>query len=307
MLKLGDTSAEKRIASKIVSDVFPNSNFSKRKRTYQNVSKALSFHLSDKNDMKLDVNSEIQTLKDKIRKSGDLISAWQQELQTFYGQHDIEMHQLRATLQMYDNEVEKFMDLHDSLDQLYEKEIKTLITKSEGPNLPQSVRDKLNDEVSFLSKCVNLGLRNTEEQLSFFLKDENLDSLRSDFQRHCPTLFDTMRTLFTVEGEAQTRKKELSFVHALCILINLQNKDLNNDIKMCFSLLLKSFGVGCRLMNILCKMSITYSWDALGNFLDCYIEAKLNNAKRIGKNEIPLMFLIDNINVYQGKKIPLVI
>ena len=68
-----------------------------------------------------------------------------------------------------------------------------------------------------------------------------------------------MKTLFPVDEAVHTKKKELSFAHAISLLMSLRNKNLKNDVKLCFSLLLQSFGVGCRLMNFLAKMSMTYT------------------------------------------------
>ena len=57
-----------------------------------------------------------------------------------------------------------------------------------------------------------------------------------------------MRTLFPVDAEGHTRRKELSFTHAISVLMSLKDKDLQNDIKLCFSVLLLSYGVGCHRM-----------------------------------------------------------
>ena len=146
---------------------------------------------------------------------------------------------------MYNSEVEKYINLHAELDILYEAEIERLMMKTHGQYLPQSVRDQFNDEFSFLCQRVNLGLRDPEKQTEFLLVDQNLDSLRSDFEKECPLLWDVIRTLFPVDAGGHTRRKELSFTHTISILMSLKDKDLRNDCKMCFSVLLLSYRVGC--------------------------------------------------------------
>ena len=129
-----------------------------------------------------------------------------------------------------------------------------------------------------------------------------MDSLRSDFEEDFPLLSDLMRTLFPVVAGGHTRRKELSFTHAISILMSLKDKDLRNDIKLCFSVLFLSYGVGCRLMNFLCKMSLTYNWETIGRYLDSYIENKLQYIKNDAPPEVPIILFIDNINMYRGNK-----
>ena len=66
-----------------------------------------------------------------------------------------------------------------------------------------------------------------------------------DFKNDCLLLSDVMQTLFiTDDDDSMSKRKELSFVHAMALLMNLKNKDLKNDVKLLFSILLLSFGVG---------------------------------------------------------------
>ena len=203
---------------------------------------------------------------------------------------------------MYGNEVDKFAKLHEELDALYEMEIKVLSDKKSCEVLPQSVKERLSNEFAFMAKRVNLGMRSPNEQIEFLLSDKNIADLRDDFQTECPTLWDVMRSLFPVDGEGNTKKKEMSFAHALSILISLKDRSLRNDVKLCFSLLLQSFGVGCRLMNFLCKMSLTYSWETLGKYLDAFMENKLLHICKKASMDVPIILLMDNINVYRGNK-----
>ena len=79
------------------------------------------------------------------------------------------------------------------------------------------------------------------------------------FKNDCPLLSDVMQTLFiTDDDDSMGKRKQLSFVHAMALLMNLKNKDLNNDVKLLFSILMLSYGVGQRLMNLLSRMKISF-------------------------------------------------
>ena len=175
-------SSDKRIATKAVTDTFPSAKYSKRKLVYLNVSKLVSFTQSERGITVLEENSNVSKLKEKLKLSSELISSWQNDIRQLYDQQPLEVHQLRVTCLMYDNEVEKYMNLHAELDKLYKNEIECLMMKTHGQYLPQSVRDQFNDEFSFLCQRVNLALRDPEKQIEFLLADQNLDSLRSDFE-----------------------------------------------------------------------------------------------------------------------------
>ena len=274
LLELGENSADKRIATKVVTDSFPEAIFSRRKLTYKNITRSVLFE-KVQGEVKPQGSSNIKDQKDKIALSSQMIDNWRKEIMNISLRRETDMHQIRATLLMYDNEVQKFSKLHQELDDLYETEVKRLMKKNDGDILPQSVQDKMNNELTYMCNRVNFGLRNPDEQVGFLLTDDNSENLRVDFHAECPVLWNVMRSFFPVDTEGHTRKKELSFAHAISILMSLKNGNMKNDIKLCFSLLLQSYGVGCRLMNFLAKMAITYSWETLGTYLESYIENKI--------------------------------
>ena len=181
---------------------------------------------------------------------------------------------------MYENEVGKCTVLHEQLDCIYEKQISKLLERNTSSKLPESTREKLSEELDYLAGRVNLGLRNVEQQLDFAFTDLNLDELRNDFKKECPILFDVMRTLFPTDINEYSRNKAMSFVHTFSIVTSLKNKDLKNDFKFFFSVLLMSFGVGCKVMNILSKMGLTYHWDTIDNILADYVKNKVENVKK---------------------------
>ena len=255
ILKLGTKPEDKRIATKAVRDTFATAQVSHRKH----VKRSLPYQLDDNSEINQpQQGSEIASLKNKIKISSDQISAWQKEIQDVTTSvDDTDPHYLQVALQMYENEVEKFTVLHEQFDCIYEKQISKLLKRNTSSKLPESTREKLSEELDYLAGRVNLGLRNVEQQLDFAFTDLNLDELRIDFTKECPILFDVMRTLFPTDKNEYSRNKEMSFVHAFSILTSLKNKDLKNDFKFFFSVLLMSFGVGCKLMYMLSKMGLT--------------------------------------------------
>ena len=156
---------------------------------------------------------------------------------------------------------------------------------------------------SLFVKVIRFGTKGENQSpFDFVLTDNNFEELRVNIKKDCPLIFSIMKTLLTIDNEECSKKKELSFIRALSLLMSLKNKDLKNDIKLVFSLLLLSYGVGQRLMNMLCRMLVTYNWKVISRFLDNYIERKVEETHRLTDAKVPLVFLIDNINMYRGSK-----
>ena len=61
-------------------------------------------------------------------------------------------------------------------------------------------------------------------------------------------------------------------------------------------------GVGFRLMNLLSRMNLTIHATVLNDFFDKFVERKMTEIKSLTLSEIPLIFLLDNINMYRGAR-----
>ena len=204
---------------------------------------------------------------------------------------------------MFENEEKIFCSYQEALSKLYEREIWLLNEEKVSKVLPQNLRTKFDQEFRHLSESINFGIREQQNSFDLHISDDTFEKMRVDFKTDCPLLSDVMQTLFITDDDDSTgTRKQLSFVHAMALLINLKNKDLKNDVKLLFSILLLSYGVGQRLMNLLCRMKITYSWAVLSTFLDNFIEKKEQHVKDLANLDIPLVFLMDNINMYRGNK-----
>ena len=66
--------------------------------------------------------------------------------------------------------------------------------------------------------------------------------------------------------------------------------------------MLVSFGAGCRMVNMLNKIGLTIHWDTLMNFLDKKLEKKIDYVTSITPQKLPLLLLMDNVNIYRGNK-----
>ncbi len=78
-----------------------------------------------------------------------------------------------------------------------------------------------------------------------------------DFEKNCPILIDILHDLFPYDESCDNKGK--GAIHALSLLASLKNKQCRNDI----TLMLISFGAGCRMVNML-----SWSHTSLGHFYE---------------------------------------
>ena len=99
---------------------------------------------------------------------------------------------------------------------------------------------------------------------------------------------------------SETRVK--SAVHALAILVSLKSQKICNDFKLMFTLLCISFGAGCRFIGMLNHVGLTVSWQTVMKYFEKQEKKLEENIKLITPANVPLILLMDNINMYRGKK-----
>ena len=206
-------------------------------------------------------------------------------------------------IRFYENEVSKFASYHERLDELYEKEMSDLIHINQPDKLPSSLSAELGKEYDLLMTKIDIGLQQKDESLSLQLFSKENLVIRDDFYNECPLLADVFKVLFPhVEDNCESNGKQLTVAHAVSLLMSLRNKTAHNDVRLVFSIMLISFGVGPRLINMLCKMGLTNHWKVVSNFLDHHIERKMQIIAKETSAIVPVIFLLDNINVYRGQK-----
>ena len=235
----------------------------------------MSYAITDDELIQLNRESEINKMKCLIQVTKERITGWRQEIGDMIRNENCDPLQSKVLFNMFDNEEKKFLSYQGALSKLYEREIRLLNEEKVSKVLPKICKPKFDQEFRHLSESVNFGIREQQNPFDFHISDDTFEKMRVDFKNDCPLLSDVMQTLFiTDDDDSMGKRKQLSFVHAMALLMNFKNKDLKSDVKLLFSILLLSYGVGHRLMNLLCRMKITYSWAFFSTFLDNFIGKK---------------------------------
>ena len=183
----------------------------------------------------------------------------------------------------------------ETLDRLYEKEIKSLITERERPSLSQLDKAKLAADVETFSKSVNIGLRSGDCNTNVLLQDNILETLVERVSQECPFLYDIVKCIFPTDD----KRKYKGVVHSLSLLMGLKNSHCQNDITLVFTLLLVGYGAGACLVNMLNRIGVAMYWNTLMRFLDRCQVKKSEELKAKLVSEKPLIVLLDNINIYR--------
>jgi len=136
-----------------------------------------------------------------------------------------------------------------------------------------------------------------EEQIT----GETFTNLKHNFAQECPMLTEIVQCLFPDTG--MTDRKTKCAIHALSLLTSLRIRQCKNDIILLFTIMLVSYGACCRMINMLNKCGLTIHWDTLMNFLDQQLERKSKHEETLTPQEIPLLLLIDNVDIYRGNKL----
>ena len=89
-------------------------------------------------------------------------------------------------------------------------------------------------------------------------------------------LTSVIQSLFP-ESEISDWKPKCA-IHALSLLASLQNRHCRNDVTLIFTILLVSYGAGCRMINMLNKCGLTIHWNTLMNHLDQQLEDKVKHS-----------------------------
>ena len=206
---------------------------------------------------------------------------------------------LRAFVNMYNDEMKNVSALQDAIDCIYEREMKLLLDRTLKDKLPGSTRKTIVEEFHILSNILNIGIRSGDKQADDVITVNTINNIKTDFKKTCPVLADIVASLFP-ESEDSNRKTNCA-VHALSLLTSVRNQNLKNDISIVFTLLLVSYGAGCRMINTLNKCGLTVHWDTLSSFLESQLEEKISRVKMSTPNDMPLILLMDNINIYREK------
>ena len=194
---------------------------------------------------------------------------------------------------MYNKEMDCVSALSECINILYEKELEFL--SKHDKKLSASEQGPLVDEFQKLSNMVNLGIRSGENIAEVQINSDVFQNLQIHVKNDCPILTEIIQLLFPCDS---SDRKENGAIHALALLASLRNRQCRNDITLVFTAMLASFGAGCRMVNMLNKISLTNHWDTLMNFLDKELDKKIAHVTSRTPKELPLLLLVDNINIY---------
>ena len=289
VLNLNDS--EKGLATRAVNKTFPSACVNRRKGTYGNIRKAISFNTDA--EKSLNQESEIGHVQGLIanarRKGNELLDDIIARVTAG------ESYAVQALLQAYKRETDLLTSYSQVLDKLYERELQFLMSGN-PESLSQQKKNKLTAEVEVLSKTVNFGVRSGENV--FDINDEMFEKLVKNVAENCPLLYDIVKTLFPSDDS----RKEKGAIHSLSLLMSLRNSHCRNDIILVFTLMLVAYGAGARMINMLNRIGVTMHWDTLMSFLDNYREKKFQELHSKIPPETPLVLLLDNVNIHRGNQ-----
>ena len=185
---------------------------------------------------------------------------------------------LSSTVKMYNKEMENIPKITDSIDAIYERELKLLLQRENNANLSASERSTLILEYEKLSTLVDLGIRRGDKLAEEQITGETFTNLKHNFAQECPMLTEIVRFFFPDTG--MTDRKTKCAIHALSLLTSLRYRQCKNDIILLFTIMLVSYGAGCRVINMLNKCGLTIHWDTLRTFSINNLNEKVNMWKR---------------------------
>jgi hypothetical protein len=274
----------KSLTTRAVKEAFSSVKVDHRKGEYRNIRRSVSFESSSSTpSFEVRRDSKIHRLKQEValhkQKAKTMMDCIMSSVDNTY---------LRSLLCMYNKEMDCVSALSENIDILYEKELEFLLQHDK--KLSASEQGPLVDEFQKLSNIVNLGVRSGESIAEVQINSSVFQNLQLNVKKDCPILTGIIEV------------KEKGAIHALALLASLRNKQCRNDITLMFTIMLVSFGAGCRMVNMLNKIGLTIHWDTLMNFLDKQLDKKTAHITSLTPKELPLLLLMDNINIYRGNK-----
>ena len=255
----------------------------------------------------LAISSGILNESSEIENINKLISTVKKELSLVNSRIDeklcsnveIQSDVLKAHLSTQANLQKRLEELHDILVKLLQKEVSRLSDEqSQCTMLGSAEARKLNEEIDIFVQYLNTNIQKRCEFNSMFA------GLTENVEKNCPLLFNIIDTIL-LHRDVETASAKIrvkSAVHAIAILISLRSQKIKNDFKVIFTCLCISFGAGCRFIGMLNHLGLTVSWQTAMKFFDEKMKMQEEDLAKITPENVPVMLLIDNINIYRGKR-----
>ncbi|CAB4033757.1 Hypothetical predicted protein [Paramuricea clavata] len=163
-------------------------------------------------------------------------------------------------------------------------------------------------ELKVFQNICNLGIRGGNfKDTTELLHPSILKDFGDEVREKCPLLHSIVEALVITSHHERNvhktnEKKVLCGHHALALLYNIRNSNCCNDFPLLFGLLCVSYGAGKQFINMLQSIGISLHFDTITNFL----KQRLDNYDKIISEhapvDIPVILLLDNINMYRGNK-----
>ena len=257
----------KSLTTRAVKAAFPSVTYYKRKKQYRNMRKSISFQFSNETpDLEVSQNTEILRLQEEIfarrNKAKNIMDM-------ITSNSDVQGSvYLRSVINMYNEEMESITQLTNCVDQIYERQLKILLQRNSDNTVSATETSVMISEYDKLSKLVDLGIRRGATSLEETINGEIFNNLKFNFIKDCPMLTSVIQSLFP-ESENSDRKPKCA-IHALSLLASLRNRHCKNDITLIFTIFLVSY--------------------------------KMKRVSACTPQEMPLLLLMDNVNMYRGNK-----
>ena len=238
----------KSITTRTVKSAFPTVELDKRSGEYKNLRRSISFHTGDEGlGIQVIDNTEISNLQKHLLMHKKKAEVLFNDLAANCSVDDNIY--LRTLINMYNDEMKNVSTLQESIDHIYEREMKLLLGRKSEAKLPTSTRETIVEEFHNLSSILDIGIRSGDKQSDEVITLDTINIIRTEFKRECPVLADIVISLFP--EPVDSNRKANCAVHALSLLTSVRNQSISNDITMVFTLLLVSYGAGCRMINTL--------------------------------------------------------
>ena len=188
----------KSLATRAVKSAFPSATYDKRKQQYRNIRKSISFVVgsesSDESDLQVSQNTEIYNLQQNVLTRKQKAKLIMDDILSNSSVSDNVY--LRTLVNMYNQEMESISKITDSIDAIYERELKLLLQRETDKKISASERSTIVLEYDRLSTLVNLGIRSGVNSPEEQVTGETFRNLKLDFVRECPMLTEIVQCLF---------------------------------------------------------------------------------------------------------------
>ena len=163
---------------------------------------------------------------------------------------------------------------------------------------------ELEKEINLITSILNFNMDDVEKDIKYEELHSNLTNLPSNLKDRCPLVYSIVETLLLTKADHSVHgdRRTLSAMHALAILLSLRSQKIQNNFKLMFTSLCVSYAAVERFITVLNHLGLTFSWKNLVDYLDKQLQHKEEVLKSRFKELLPVIIMMDNINMYRGKR-----